>query len=159
MTEDYQRVLGLIQEEGGYVLCPGIQPAWYEDKHKAVGFQRENIRAFKFPRKRYESVNCLLWHKPCNRYTTVGDHVYNVCSQCKQEAWSTLQNANRNAKLDQSTKDARRNPSSKYPIANLPPSSRSRKVDRLKKENKANRDKLNKLLEKTSKLKPVITNS
>ena len=114
-------VLELVRKDGGFVLCPGLQPAWYEDKVGTVGFHRDGVTSFDVPIKRYESVKCLLWHKACNRFTTVYDHLYNVCVECKHKAWYTLQNANRSLQVEETLKDARRNPSSNYPVAKLSP--------------------------------------
>ncbi len=61
VTADYPSLIDLIQESGGYVLCPGIQPAWYEEKYKIAGCERVTVRHFKLPTKRYESIDCLLW--------------------------------------------------------------------------------------------------
>ena len=35
-------------------------------------------------------MKCLLWHNACNRFTTVYDHLYNVCVECKHEAQYAL---------------------------------------------------------------------
>ena len=152
ITDDFLSIIDLIDESGGYVLCPGMQPDWYEETYKTAGYQRDKVREFQLPTKRYESIDCLLWHKPCNRYAKLGDNLYNVCSNCKQEGSRALQNAERSLNVDETVKDARRSPSSNYPMAKLSPSSQSEKVKRLKKENKINHDKLQKLLEKSSEL-------
>lgn len=144
-------VIDLIQESGGYVMCPGIEPTWYEEKYKIVGYKRKSVREFNFPLKRYESVDCFLWHKPCNRFAVMGDRVFNVCSKCKHESRYLAENAERISKVDRVSREARTHPSSKYPIAKLSPNDQSIKVERLKKELKLNRDKVEKLLKQTSK--------
>ena len=47
-------VLELVREDGGLVLCLGLQPAWYEDKVGTVGFHRDGVTSFDAPIKRYE---------------------------------------------------------------------------------------------------------
>ena len=93
ITEDHQSILNLIEDSNGYVLCPGMDPEWYEERVKTAGYQHEKVRKFHLPVKRYESIECLLWHKPCNTYTQLGDHLFNVCPNCKEECRRVVQNA------------------------------------------------------------------
>ena len=119
--------------------------------YKKAGYQRENVRTLQLPIKRYEAANCFLWHKPCNRYTNVGDDLFNVCTNCKREARCSLQNATRNVNVDKDVKDARMSTSSKYPVAKLSPNGQLEKLKRLKAENKSNRERLQQLRSKSSK--------
>ncbi len=151
VTDDYESIINMIQESGGYVLCPGIQPEWYEETYKTAGYQRETVRTFQLPIKRYEAADCFLWHKPCNRYTKVGDKLYNVCANCKLEARNSQTNATRTANVNKEVKDARKSTTSKYPMAKLSPNGQSEKLKRLKAENKSNRDRLQQLLSTSSK--------
>ena len=93
ITVDYQGIINLIEESSGYVLCLGMQPEWYKEKFKTAGYKREKVHEFQLPLKRCESVDCLLWHQPWNRYSKLGDHLFNVCSNCKEEGRRALQNA------------------------------------------------------------------
>ncbi len=77
VTDDCESIIKMIQESGGYVFCPGIQPEWYEETYKTAGYQRENVRTFQVP-IRYEAADCFLWHILCHRYTTVGDKLYTL---------------------------------------------------------------------------------
>lgn len=95
-------------------------------------------------------MSCLLWHQPNNRYSQVGDPLYNVCSECKAEATRLVENTENAVRVDKDTKDARQNPSSNYAVSKLSPASRSVRVKRLKKERNTFREKMNKFLEKTS---------
>ena len=72
-SEDtFATVIDLISKKGGYVLCPGLKPSFYEDKLTTIGYDREGIRIFNFPIKRYEARKCLLWHLPTNKRTPIG---------------------------------------------------------------------------------------
>ena len=150
ITKDHQSLLNLIEDSSGYVLCPGIEPEWYEQRVKTAGYQREEVREFHLPVKRYESVECLLWHKPCNTYTQLEDHLFNVFSSCNEECRRVVQNAERSLCTDETIKDARRSVLSKYPMSKLSPNSQTVKIKRIKKENQAYKQKVQKLLEKTS---------
>ncbi|XP_064405784.1 uncharacterized protein LOC135350866 isoform X2 [Halichondria panicea] len=150
VTDDYESIINIIQESGGHVLCPGIQPEWYEEMYKANGYHRENVRTLQLPIKRYEATDCFLWHKPSNRYTKVGNKLFNVCNNCKREARCSQQNATRNINIDQDIKDARMSASSNYPISRLTPKAQSERLKRLKSENKSNRERLQQLRSKSS---------
>ncbi len=138
-----------MDESGGYVLCPGLQPEFYEEQFKTAGYKRERIVDFQLPVKRYEAANCLLWHKPSNRFAKLR-HLFNVCSKCKDEGHRAVQNAKRNLSASEEVKDIRLNPASNYPISKLSPNNQSIKVKRLKNELRLNKEKLEKLLQESS---------
>ena len=117
---------------------------------KTTGFHRQGIRIFDYPTKRYESTGCLLWHKPTNSRTPLGHDLNNVCVSCKQEAHRTTVNAERAILVSDEEKDARRNPTSKYPLSKLSPCSQSIKIERLKKERQDFQQKLKELVDNTS---------
>lgn len=150
-TDEAQRyeILDLIGEK--YVLCPGLKRSFYEDKVGVTGYHRENVRVLSFPFLRYESTKCLLWHQPCNKYTRYGHDLHNVCQECKKEAQRALANAERCVLVSPEEKDARRDPTSKYPVSKLSPASASEKVKRLKKDRKNFREKIQRLTEVSSK--------
>ena len=64
-------------------------------------------------------------------FTPFGNHLHNVCSECKYEAKRLIQNYDYANKVSPEQKDSRRNSSSNYPISHLSPGS---KVERLKKD-------------------------
>ncbi len=134
------------------VLCPGLRYEWYEDMVASVGFHRHNVRIFEIPTKRYESVNCVRQLLVvAHTLPSLCDNLYNVCKECKHEARCTIQNAKRTVLLEEAEKDARRNPSSNYPVS---PNSRSVKILRLKTENRVQQQQhqFDALLKSTSKL-------
>ena len=116
-TQHIIEVLNVVRDSSEYVLCPGLKPATYEDMVKTTGFHRQGIRIFYCPTKRYESTACHLWHTPTNARTPI------VCLACKQEARRTTVNAERAILISDEEKDARRNPTSKYPLSKLSPCS------------------------------------
>ncbi len=132
-----------------YTLCPGLQPKWYEEKKE---IRYNNIRMFDVPSKRFESKDCLLWHQPNNVFDRVGDPLYNVCSECKTEARRIVKHAERADQVDPQVKDARRNPSSNYPISSLSPSSKAIRMKRTKKELDVNKHKVSKYVQQSSEL-------
>ena len=148
--QQIREILSVVQDSSEYVLCPGLKPATYEDMVKTTGFHRQGIRIFDYPMKKYESTACQLWHKQTNVRTPVGHDLNNVCLSCKQEAHRTTVNAKRAILISDEEKDARRNPTSKYPLSKLSPCSRSIKIERLKKERFDFQHKLKELVDNTS---------
>ena len=93
---------------------------------------------------------CVYWHTPTNARTPVGHDLNNVCVSCKQEARRTMTNAERAILVSDEEKDARRNPTSKYPMSKLSPCSQNIKIERLKKERQGFQQKLKELVDDTS---------
>ena len=149
-------VLNLIDSRSGYRLCPGLLPKWYEDKVETTRVHRKNIRVFEVPFKRYESVHCLLWHEPNNRYHQLGDPLYDVCLECKKEAKRLLQNCEYAVRIDQEVKDSRRDPSSNYPVSGLSPASQAVRMKRLKRDRDINREKVSNFVEQSSKCNTCV---
>ena len=160
-------MVNLICEKGGYVLCPGLKPSFYEDKTAVVGYDREGVRVFTFPVKRYESSKCLLWHCPTNKRTKtgkihthvqtkgftlllriVGHDLHDVCSECKKEAKRLTESAERAVLVSVEEKDERLNPTFKYPLAKLSPCSKVERINRLKRECAGFQQKLASLLKR-----------
>lgn len=105
IPEDFSAIHNFKPRRWWFRSLPRPSVVWYKDKMKTEGFQRNQVHAyFNAPIKRYKSVNCLLWHKPCNRCTRVCDHLYNVCTECKCEARCALQNAKRSVLVEDSLK-------------------------------------------------------
>ena len=142
-------VLDLI--DGSYKLCPGLPTGWYEEKLEVTRVNRKSIRVFDLPVQRYESMNCLLWHKPNNRYTQMGDPLYDVCQECKGEAKRTTQVFEYAVQVDPQVRDARRDPSSNYPVSNLSPENREVRRKRLKKDRDTNCEKVLKYIQQSRK--------
>lgn len=94
--------------------------------------------------------SCLLWHQPCNTFARVGHELHNVCHECKVEAQRAGQNASRNILLSSEEKDARRNPSSNFPVCKLSPASLTEKIKRLKRQCKILTDKVERLTQASS---------
>ena len=149
-TRQILEILSVVRDSSEYVLCPGLKPATYEDMVKTVGFHRQAIRIFDYPTKRYESIACLLWHKPTNARTPVGHDLNNVCISCKQEAHRTTLNAERAILITAEEKDARRDPTSKYPLSKLSPCSQNVKIERIKKDRLDFQQKLKEVVDNTS---------
>ena len=133
------------------MIFPGLQRQWYEDKIAVVRFHRKDVRVFDYPVKRYESLKCLLWHQPNNRYTRVGKPLHDVCSECKAASSRLIQTAEYAVLIDKDTKEARCAPSSNYSMSKMSPASHTARVKRLKKEHSVLQAKVNKFLQETSK--------
>ncbi len=115
-----------------------------------TGYHRDNVRILSQPVKRYESTSCLLWHQPCNVFTRVGHELHDICHKCKVEAQRAVQNAARNVLLLPEERDARKNPTSKFPVCRLSPASLNEKIKHLKKECKILTEKVQRLTQASS---------
>ena len=82
-----------------------------------TGYDRNGFRVFQVPCLRYESINCLLWHRANNQFSPMGDPLHNVCSECKKEAKRLVQNFGYVAKVSPEQKDSRCASSSNYPVS------------------------------------------
>ena len=76
--------------------------------------------------------------------------VNNVCVSCKQEAHRATLNAERAILVTAEEKDARRDPTSKFPLSKLSPSSQSIKIERIKKDRLDFQQKLKEVVDNTS---------
>ena len=47
--QQIREVLNIVEDSSGYVLCPGLKPATYEDMVKTTRFHRQGIRIFDCP--------------------------------------------------------------------------------------------------------------
>lgn len=129
-----EEILDLISEK--YVLCPGIKPSFYEDKIGVTRYHRENVCVLTYPLLRYESVSCLLWYQPCNKYTRYEHDLHNVCRECKVEVHRVIESAEQRVLLSPKERDPRLYASSKYLVSKLSLASTNEKVKCLKHDRK-----------------------
>ena len=127
-----QQIKGFIEQlvpKSGFRLCPGIDVC---DLH----FETKNLRKWGEPFQRFDSKDCFLWHIPMNVCCPTGDQLRDVCAPCRGLKHDINKLLLRAQNTSDKKKLARQSASSKCPIKQLSPTSKSMRMANIMKERK-----------------------
>ena len=82
-TKEMKALLDSLLPSSGYTLCPGIRD--YQSQYGTIiRFQSKNLREWSLPFRRFDSVNCIMWHRPVNQQLCHDQSPrLDCCSNCK----------------------------------------------------------------------------
>ena len=126
-------ILDSMLANSGYVLCPGVRD-YQAQFGEHVRFRTKSLREWNVPLARYDSSNCLLWHKPSNIKQPTSSAVFDCCLNCKTLLHDLTILKKRADSTSPGHKEKWLDTSSNRPFKYLSPASQKERLTRLSQE-------------------------
>ena len=130
-------ILEQLQAQSGYVVCPGVNFALFQDKIRVM----KSLRLWGIPFNRHDSAKCLMWHKPkqlrSSQYSSDLAIKREMCSECRSLVTELRRQHKKATDIPDCVRDKRRSASSDMKELYMSPQSLAKKRRNQSRERKA----------------------